>query len=250
MASAEEILNKTDHRPIALPQSKWIMSQAWSNVLFAHWPIKPDIILPYIPKRLELELWEGQAWITLSPFQVEKLRIRGLQKFPYVSPFYELNLRTYVTYNGKQGIYPLSLDASNRLVVELSRLVNLPYLNSEITMNNRKDKTYVNCFRKDRRQRAVHFSGSYSPASDEVFHASPEEQLYWLTERYSLYTANKSEHIYTMDIHHLPWPLQKGELEILTNTIPETIGIHLNDKPPIVTYTKSLDVLIWPIRRA
>ena len=38
----ESILQKTGHRPWPMPDAPWVMKQTWHDLLFAHWPVKPD----------------------------------------------------------------------------------------------------------------------------------------------------------------------------------------------------------------
>jgi uncharacterized protein YqjF (DUF2071 family) len=46
-------LNKTDHRPWSLPTGPWIDS-ILGKLLFAHWPIEPNISQSRIPAPLDL----------------------------------------------------------------------------------------------------------------------------------------------------------------------------------------------------
>ena len=50
-------------RPLARP----VMRQNWRDLLFIHWPINPDALRPLIPAPLELDLFEGTAYIGLIP---------------------------------------------------------------------------------------------------------------------------------------------------------------------------------------
>ena len=48
-----------------------------------------------------LELGDGSAWLGVTPFELTGLRARGMLPLPYVSSFLEINVRTYVEYEGK-----------------------------------------------------------------------------------------------------------------------------------------------------
>ena len=56
------------HRPWPLPKGGWVMAQKWHNLLFAHWPVSPAAIRKLIPEKLELDTYDGQAWISIVPF--------------------------------------------------------------------------------------------------------------------------------------------------------------------------------------
>ena len=96
----------------------------WQNLLFAHWPIEPEEIRPLLPPELEIDTFDGSAWIGIVPFH---LTIR-LNWMPFALEFPEVNVRTYTTHRGKSGVWFLSLDASSRLAVTTARLrYCLPY---------------------------------------------------------------------------------------------------------------------------
>ena len=101
--------------------------QRWRNLLFLHWAMPPGI-RPLVPAALELDLFEGAAWVTLIPFEIVESRPRG---FPgaLADRFLEVNLRTYVRGpGGEPGIYFWSLEASSLLAVVGARLLyGLPY---------------------------------------------------------------------------------------------------------------------------
>lgn len=109
------------------------MRQTWNDVLFAHWPVDVSILRALVPSVLELDTYNGQAWISMLPFMLTNLRARYLPAIPGARAFPELNLRTYVTYKGKPGIYFFSLDADHRLAVLGARtFFHLPYFYADM----------------------------------------------------------------------------------------------------------------------
>jgi uncharacterized protein YqjF (DUF2071 family) len=55
---------------------------------------------------------------------------------PGTSAFGEVNVRTYVTHEGRGGVYFLSLDAKDEIAVTLGRrMYGLPYLHAHMTMH-------------------------------------------------------------------------------------------------------------------
>ncbi|EMM93403.1 hypothetical protein LA733_3005 [Leptospira interrogans] len=75
-----------------------------------------------------------------------------LPPLPWVSYFSELNVRTYVKTQGKPGVYFFSLDAGNRIIVEIARkYFHLPYLNADIHFKREGIKKEFHCFRIDSR---------------------------------------------------------------------------------------------------
>src|SRR5947207_7616312 len=111
--SLAEIIHQTVHRPWPLPKGPWIMTQTWDNLLFAHWPISPDAMRQVVPPALELDTYDGKAWLGIVPFEITDFRPRSFPGIPGLSTFPEINVRTYVTLGGKPGVYFFSLDAAN-----------------------------------------------------------------------------------------------------------------------------------------
>jgi uncharacterized protein YqjF (DUF2071 family) len=92
-------------RPRPLPERPFLMHQTWLNLLFAHWPVDPALIRPLIPAGLALDLWENRAWIGVVPFAMRGIAHRSGLPIPGATAFPELNLRTYVTRDGKPGVW-------------------------------------------------------------------------------------------------------------------------------------------------
>ena len=82
----------------------------WHDLLFLHWPIRPELIRPLIPRDLELDTFDGCAGIGVVPFRMTGVRPRYL---PVAFGFPELNVRTYVMTPGKSGVWFFSLDAAS-----------------------------------------------------------------------------------------------------------------------------------------
>src|SRR2546430_17719024 len=92
----------------ARPPGAPVMEQNWENVLFLHWPIEEALIRPLVPPELEIDTFDGSGWIGITPFRLTDLRVYPMPVIPGISSFEELNVRTYVHYHGKPGIYFLS----------------------------------------------------------------------------------------------------------------------------------------------
>src|SRR5258705_4235621 len=111
-------LRSLAHRPWALPTGGWIMAQKWHDLLFAHWAVAPQVLRKLVPAKLELDTFEGQAWMGVVPFTMSGVRLRGTPTLPWLSMFPELNVRTYVTAEGRPGVLFFSLDAGNLVAVD------------------------------------------------------------------------------------------------------------------------------------
>jgi uncharacterized protein YqjF (DUF2071 family) len=242
----DRLLRNVLHRPWPLPAGPWIMKQTWHDLLFAHWPIPPNELRPLVPSQLTLDTFEGQCWIGLVPFWMRGVRARGLPPLHGLSRFPELNVRTYVTYDGKPGVYFFSLDAANRAAVWSARtFYHLPYFHATMTATEQNGLIAYSCLR---RSQPAEFRATYQPASP--VRIRPQGSLEdFLTARFCLYTTHRNQ-VYRFDIHHLPWPLQDAEAQLERNSMTAPATIALPPSPPLLHFSKRLEVLIWPLHRA
>lgn len=225
------------------------MAQVWHDLLFAHWPVSAEVLRRLIPPALTLDTFEGQAWLGVVPFRMSGVRLRGLPGIRRLSAFPELNVRTYVTLGGKPGVYFFSLDASNRLAVTFARrFVFLPYYHARMVARSAGDAIDYRSRRIDPHAPPATFAARYRPTGQNV-PPGTEPLATWLTERYCLYAAERRGGIYRCEIHHPRWPLQQAEAELYNNTLTQSLGIALPGQPPVLSFARRLEVMVWPLRR-
>ena len=244
--SKELLLKETAHRPFPLPTSPWIMQQTWSDLLFLHYKVPLETLKKFIPTQVEIDTFQDEAWVSISPFRMRNIKLRYLPPIPTTTNFLELNFRTYVKINGKKGIYFFSLDASSAAAVFGARIgANLPYLNARMSVQENEGGFHYQSRRMGKAHIPAELDVKYKPISSP-FHARQGSLEEWLVERYCLFQQKRNGKIIEIDIHHIPWPLQKVEAEIITNTLPSSFNIERLHKEPIMQYVKSIDVLVWP----
>ncbi len=243
--AVDPLLQSIAHRPWPLPAGPWVMKQIWHDLLFAHWPLAPNVMRPLVPPQLTLDLFDGQCWVGVVPFHMSGIRARTLPPLPGLSRFPELNVRTYVTHGDQPGVYFFSLDAANLPAVWAARaFYHLPYFQASMSSLDRDGS--IN-YSSRRRHASAEFRGTYRPTA-EIRLRNKGSLEHWLTERYCLYTTHR-DHVYRGEIQHQPWPLQNAEAEIETNTVAAPAGISLPHVPPSLLFARQLEVLIWPLCR-
>jgi uncharacterized protein len=241
--SNAETLPSADHRPWPLPDEPWIMGQRWNHLLFAHWPLSPTALAPHLPTTLPLDTFDGDAWVAVTPFVLDNLRLRGVPPVPGVSRFPEVNVRTYVRRDGKPGVFFFSLDAGSALAVAAARrLYALPYHHADFSVAQAERRTRYTCRRRGGASAIL--DATYEPTGPAA-HAPHGSLAAWLTERYCLYAVDAAGAIYRAEIHHVPWPLQPATAVIRTNTMAAASGLSLPDRPPLLHYAERLDVMVW-----
>jgi uncharacterized protein YqjF (DUF2071 family) len=238
------ILTETEHRPWRIPDEPWVMTQTWHDLLFAHWPVDAGRLALKIPAGLELDLFDGTAWVGIVPFHMTNVAPRSVPALPWVSAFPELNVRTYVTYGGKAGVYFFSLDAGNPVAVGVARwMFHLPYFLASMSVEARAGEIDYSSRRTGENAADARFIATYRPIG-ATFQAAEGTLDYFLTERYCLYTTD-SGRILRLNIHHPPWPLQVAEATLKANTMAEVNGLVLPDMAPRLHFARRQDMVAW-----
>lgn len=232
--SNKHILNEVFHRPWSIPKGQWKYYQEWNNALFLHWLVDKTELRKFVPDGLEIDLFEGEAWVSVVLFKMEKIRPWFLPPFAPVSNFGEINVRTYVKHGNKSGVYFLSIEGSKWLSCKLAKAISgLPYCKSamKFTPNSYASKNVLKCDKVD-----CKVSIGSKITSKSALDA-------WLTERYALF-QDINEKLYKFELHHLPWELNAVELSDFSIDYPRFDSLF-NGKPHKIHYSKGVQVLAW-----
>lgn len=246
-----EYLVRTSHRPRPLPTGRWAMTQRWNDLLFAHWPVPASSIAALLPEGLQVDTFDGSAWLGVVPFWMDRIKVRGAPPIPGASSYPELNLRTFVRDQRTRtpGTYSLSLDTSSLLAVGMGRLFHhLPYHWSEMRLEQRTDREFAFCSRRRFADEPVLFQARYRGLGPtrKLAESRCGTIEYFLMERNCLFSCNRSGQLLRANLHHIAWPLEEAEAVIERNDLAAEIGIQLPKQDPVLHYMRRLAVYIWP----
>ncbi|WP_234044890.1 YqjF family protein [Haloferula rosea] len=232
-------------RPIGRP----VMSQRWANLLFLHWQVDPEELSPHLPEGLHLDLHEGNAWLGIVPFHMQRIRPSGLLPLPWLSWFLELNVRTYVhDEQGNPGVWFFSLDCDQPLAVEFARRsFHLPYQHASMKSRNKDGSIHYSCRRRGEEASADYVYQATGPRTL----AKPGSLEFFLAERYLLISHSPDGSLRYGRVHHSPYQLAPARCEPWSALPAEWNGIHLPDSPPHSTlWADPVDVSVFPLRPA
>ncbi|MDX6377283.1 MAG: uncharacterized protein QOE98_1586 [Gaiellaceae bacterium] len=237
------------HRPWPVPAAPWVMRMSWHDLCFLHWRVDPEAIAPRLPEGLELETYDGSAWVGVVPFRMTDVSPRGVPRIRRLGDFAELNVRTNVSAGGKPGVWFFSLDATSPLAVRIARgLFCLPYLDARIETRRDGDAVRYTSVRTHLGAGPAELTVRYRPTGPST-QSPPGSLEHFLTERYCLYAANRRGQLLRQEIDHAPWPLQPATAEIERCTMTRPLGIDLGTEPPLAHFAERLDVVSWLPRR-
>lgn len=219
----------------------WMIKQTWEHLMFIHWEAEAETIRSLIPRELELDLFEGRAWVTILPFKVTHQRLRFFPELPLLNHFLELNVRTYVRYRGIPGVYFFSLDANHPLAVMGAKAASLPFRLANIEMGLHKEEIV---FKSKRTFGNVKFSAVYEPLG-KAAPLVPGSLDSWLLERYTLF-SKWGTHLLRGDICHESWKVNSAKIKILENTVAP---VPLNEEPKLFHYSLRKEAFIFPLKK-
>jgi hypothetical protein len=227
-----------------------VLRQRWNDMLFANWPVPAASLAALIPEGLEVDTFQGSAWLGAMPFWMEQIKMRGLPPIPGRRSFPHLSLRTYVRdpQTGTLGLCFLSLDASNPIAAMLGRaLYHLPYHWAEMHLEQRSEREFAFQSRRRFAAKPVVFNARYRGLGPSARLAESRVGTleYFLMERYCLYSSNRDGQAIKASLHHESWPLEEAEAEIEQNDLATAFGIQLPDVEPVLHYARRLAVYVW-----
>jgi uncharacterized protein YqjF (DUF2071 family) len=239
MNITRSLLTEVQHRPWEIPEDRWSYYQEWNDGLFLHWQIDVEILRPLIPPELTLQTFREKAWVSVVAFTMQKIRPWYLPAVRFISDFHEVNVRTYVTLDGKPGVYFINLEGQKNLSVYLAkRLSGLPYHKSRIERIMEEETHF---YRSSNLHKGFSLNAAYSFSPMPYV---PTELDNWLVERYCLYLDHRDK-LLRFDIHHKLWPLHKVVLKQLK--LEYTFGsLKINEEQPdYAQYSPGVKVLAW-----
>lgn len=232
--SIREILNTIEHRPWKMPTGQWKFYQEWNNAVFLHWQVELTELKKFVPKELEIDLFEGKPWVSVVAFTMEKIRPKHLPSFPPVSDFDEINIRTYVKSNNKAGVYFLSIEGGTKSSCKVARAISeLPYRFSKIRRTENQYESHNTEFNDTLN---IEFA-----VGKEIEEKTELDK--WLTERYALF-QDAGNSINEFEMHHLEWSINEMELK-KTNLSYERFDGLIKNEPSKTQYSKGVKVIAW-----
>lgn len=228
---------------------EWIMFVAWTDLLLASWPVAPEQLRRFVPAGVELDTFDGSAWVSIVPFNAVDMHFRGLPPIPGQGAFGELNFRTYVKMGAQKGVLFLSLDCRGRVAQLIgTHLFHLPFKDADIDIGRNADSYHVKSVRRVEHGPAATFIATYQPSGEPATPAAGTIEEF-LTHRLSLFVPGPDGTVHRGDIEHAPWMVQPVTVSIDTNTIGDALGITLAATPGHAAFAARTDSLVYPLVR-
>ncbi len=226
----------------------WVVAMDWRDALFLHWRADAAALRRVIPSDIELDLYDGDAWVSVVAFRIAGARARIVPPFAALPPFAEINLRTYARDAERAGVWFFSLDAADKAAVWAGRRLGLNYVAARIACaHDAVTYTYAS-ERTDRRAPPARF-GASARIGAPLGAAAPGSLAHWLVERYCFFTRVGGR-TRRGDVVHEPWPLAEAQPAIADNTLLSAADVVAQDTTPLAHVSPGVSTRAWPLRSA
>ena len=220
-----------------------VMLQGWHYMTFLHWAYPPDVVEPFLPTGFRPHLWDGLAWVSLTPFLIENARPPLVPSVPRLSTFPETNLRSYaVAPDGQGALWLFTLEAANLATVLGARAASgVPYRWADMTVEVADRITYRSTRRPPHRRAGHHVV--VEPG--EPLGSDVSEHDHWLTGRWRAAASVAGRPAYVA-VAHPPWPLHRATVHRLDENLLADAGLPPPGGEPLVHYSPGVDVRLGP----
>lgn len=227
------------------PVSRAVMVQQWQDLSYVHWRYDPQEVKALLPKGVEVDIFDGSAWVGLIPFSMRDIGLPHLPAVPYFGSFPEVNVRTYVRCNGVPGVWFFSLDVNRFLPALVARTTYfLPYCWGRA--HNVRNNDIVDAAVERRLPNGA--STSLRVKIGEHIQ-NPDELAVFLSARWGLYSKGFRNGVRYAPVDHETWPLYSAELLSLNDTLVVASGLSAPTGAPHVMFSPGVSVRVGLPRR-
>ena len=227
--------------PFRVPRP--VLRQSWLELTFLHWHFDPAAVRPLVPSELELDLWEGRAYVGLVPFILDDITLVTAPAVPWLSRFNETNVRTYVRdRTGRRGVWFFSLDAARLAAVAGARVsYALPYYWAKMSVVRDGDRVHY---------RSVRRHGPQAESNIVVCPGVPVAEYSllegFLAARWRLFAYRRGQ-LLRADVDHPRWPLQRVRVDTLDESLLRAAGLPCPRGEPLAHFASETCVMTgWP----
>lgn len=215
-----------------VPVDRPVMRNDWSALTFLHWRFDPAAVQRLLPPGLEVETFDGAAWVALVPFDM-RVASRGNRAVPWATTFLETNVRTYVRGpDGTTGVWFFSLETSRLHVALVARATyRVPYCWAKLRLARQGDVLRYEATRRwpgPRGARSVvevELGAAYDPAE-----LTPLD--HFLTARFQLFATRPFGGLLRTRVDHEPWVLQRTVVRTVDDALVAACGLPAPVGPP------------------
>jgi uncharacterized protein YqjF (DUF2071 family) len=221
------------------------MVQQWRDLAYIHWRFEPAAVKELLPPGLEVDTFDGSAWVGLIPFSMRGITVPHMPPVPYFGSFPEINVRTYVRREGVPGVWFFSLDVNRLIPAVVARTTYLlPYcwgrasnLIEDGVLRSKVERRWP--------------SRAHSATAVEIGPAIPrsDDLAVFLSARWGLYSRGLFGGLMYAPVDHEPWRLHTAHLQSIDQNIVQAAGLPAPTGEAHVMFSPGVSVRIGRPRR-
>jgi uncharacterized protein len=231
------------------PERPWGVAQTEQDVLFLHYQVDADALRRLVPSVFDLQMPSGNAWVGIMALTMADVQFRAV---PFRLPramrrFPEVDLVTYVSYQGRKGVYFFSIESARRWLSPPVRWsTGLPYLYSGLRIDRVGDSVQVTSGPRSCQGAATAVLDlTYCPRQGGES-LDPDSPIRELVEQFSAFGMDASGRVCELDEVHEPWDVVDVDVDIRANTLGLAVDCDLPQQPTLAHYARERHILSWP----
>jgi len=190
---------------------KTFLKANWQHLIMANYEISPSILLPYLPHGVELDYFQGKAYVSLVGFLFKDTSLFNIP-IPFLGTFEEVNLRFYVVRKIgnelRRGVVFINETVPNKTVAWVANKLykehytSIPTKHNWVLTDNRKEITYQ--WKVQSKWNGMQVNASAAP--QKMVEGSIEEYIF---EHYYGYTKVHPAQSSEYKINHPSWMINE-----------------------------------------
>jgi uncharacterized protein YqjF (DUF2071 family) len=216
---------------------KPFLTAEWRDLVIVNYAVPASLLAPLVPRGTELDLWDGQALVSLVGFHFRRTRVLGVG-LPGFRHFPEVNLRFYVrrAVGGevRRAVVFVRELVPRRLIAWVARAwYNEPY--RALPMRHGAHRTERGQAFSYEWLEPTGWIGVHADTTGDAAELAPGSKAEFITEHFWGYTRQRDGGTVEYQVTHprwRVWPNAEGEARgDLRQTYGPTFGALLGERP-------------------
>jgi uncharacterized protein YqjF (DUF2071 family) len=211
----------------------------WAQLTFINWSYDPAVLRPSVPSELELETYDGKAWLSLVGFMVRKEHFPKWPPLPVINTYPQFNIRTYVRGpDGAPGVWFWSMDVSQPIMLSGRLIYHAPFMWASMNVSQEGSTVRYQSRRiwpgpPASSRFAVEIGAPLPPGADDSGLSA------FLTLRWWMFLRTRKNWVRAA-VTHEPWPLQSARLVDLEQNLTDAAGLPRPAGQPLAMYSENV----------
>ncbi|MFK6999702.1 DUF2071 domain-containing protein [Flavobacterium oreochromis] len=217
------------------------LTAQWNNLIMANYVIDPKNLEKYLPAGTELDIWNGNCFVSLVGFMFNDTKVLGL-RIPKHTDFEEVNLRFYVKRfeNGqwKRGVVFIQEIVPKRAITFVANTFYKEHYRTRVMNHqNKLEAEVLQVSYSWQNQQKTNFIKVN--AYDFLMQIEEGSEAEFIMEHYFGYTKYNDKKTYEYEVKHPKWNqyhIKNYEIDVDFESVYGNDFTFLNDVEPVSVF--------------